>query len=618
MAFLRTYFTLERILIICTACLLYGITLKAGYSIDDSFVTKEGNITTRGLRAIPEIIASNYATDDSGQSFDYRPVVKISFAIEHQFFGVSALGSHFFNFFIFIICLLLMYRLLRLVVADPKSRLPLYTVVLFALLPIHTEVVASIKNRDILLSFLFFLLAAITLYAAELKQKRIWLSYLLGALFIYLGMLAKFDAVTGLATIPALLFLKLKPLTRRRILIVLALLAGIVASRMMSRNITDNGIGRPYSYFENPLYFEKGFMHRIVALFNSFGFYITQCIFPFKQACYYGVESVTITSLSGYGWLGIFSSAAILFAMIRAFFKKNFVLLWGLIAFVAGISMFLNFVKPAVGIVADRFAFFGSFGFCISVIFLLKPYLWKPAKPVFLKAIALILFGTYSYMTIARNLEWRNPAIMIAADLKKYPNSSYLNYLYATAVMDSLVSKKDAIPPQVKQEKIAIIKKHLEKSIRVSNDYPKAYDFISSVMVFLTKEYKEALPYIDRGLRLHKNPDLYYYKGMCLRGLGMPDSAERYLKLAIKADPNIVSAYNLLMQDYNAAGQYQKSIDLLNGALEKGMENEFTYLGLAATYLEMKDTSSVEFYCQKALEMNPSSEKALQLLDKLK
>lgn len=614
---LLAYFTLPRVLIIGAAIALYSITLNSGYSIDDSFVTKKGNITTQGLKAIPEILVTHYAHDDTGANYDYRPVVKISFAIEHQFFGVTARGSHFFNLFIYIICLMLIYRLAGYFVNDPQSRIPLYISLLFALLPIHTEVVTSIKNRDILLSFLFSLLAALTLFKAEQQNKKVWLSYILAGFYMFTAMLAKFDAVTGIASIPALVFIRLKPSTRRRIFIVVCLLAGAVAARVMTRNILPTRLDRGYCYFENPLFFDHSFSARIIGMFDSLGFYVMQCIFPFKQSCYYGVESIEIKKLGVYGWFGIASACAGLYGLVYAFLKKKDGLLWGIFVMAAGLSMFLNFVKPAVGIVADRFTFFGSFGFCIVLVFLFEPLFRVRGRKIAITVIAMLVIGSYSYLAIVRNYEWKNTGVMIESDLRKYPNSSYLNYLYATCVMDSLVKKRDVWDKEIQERKITEIKTHLARSITISNDYPKAYDFISSVMVFLTKEYKEALPYITRGLQLHANADLLYYKGVCFSNLQQRDSAEFYLKRGIAADPRMLNAYTLLAQQYNAAGQYEKSIELFNGALQKGVENEFTYTGLAVTYFEMKDTLGAVFYSQKALAINPESGRAKQILEKL-
>jgi len=75
--------------------LFYGNILKNDYSLDDSIVTEKDNITSKGFRAIPKLLKSYYLERADNMKFEYRPIVKISFAIEHQFFGVNVIISHF-------------------------------------------------------------------------------------------------------------------------------------------------------------------------------------------------------------------------------------------------------------------------------------------------------------------------------------------------------------------------------------------------------------------------------------------------------------------------------------------------------------------------------------------
>ncbi|HXB40340.1 MAG TPA: hypothetical protein VNZ49_07340 [Bacteroidia bacterium] len=616
---IRGFFTFERILIICAGVFLYANTLYNDYSLDDSYVTKKGSTASAGLKAIPEIITSGYGTDDTGKAYDYRPVVKISYAIEHQFFGVHSGMSHFFNIVFYLICLLLAYHFLVLFMEDSKSKIPLYIILLFAFLPIHTEVVASLKNRDILLSFIFSLLAAIILLKAHLHKKNLFLNYFLAAVFLYLALLSKLDATPFAAILPAFVFIKFKNGFKILVFSFIIFILVFALSRQTTKFFLHGLADRGYCYFENPLYFNRSFAIRTIALLNCLGFYVVQCVFPFKQSCYYGVHSIEVTSLTIYGYAGIIIAAATLYGIIHSYRKEKKGLLAGLFMFVASVSMFLNFFRPAVGIVADRFVFFSSFGFCITIIFLLESYLSGTKKIIPpLKLVALVLGIAYSYMTISRNTDWKDPNILIAADLKKYPESSYLNYLYATGVMDSLVRNKDNMPEKIREEKILNIKKHLEKSISISGDYPKSLNFLSSVLVLINKDYKEALPVINQSLAIQKNSEMYYYKGICFRELKTGDSAEYYLKKAINANKVLYQAYKMLMDDYNAAGKYDKSIELFTNAMKNGQENEFIFTSLANTYLEMKDTLSAEFYCQKAISIKPDSKEAQKIMDRLR
>ena len=110
-------------------------------------------------------------------------------------------------------------------------------------------------------------------------------------------------------------------------------------------------------------------------------------------------------------------------------YLKLYLLLIGIVIFCSSISMYLNFAKPSVGIVADRFTFFGSLGIAMVIISLINSYF--PLKEKISNKVkigtllVIVVFGT---MTIKRNVDWNNKRSIIEADFAKYPNNSYLNY----------------------------------------------------------------------------------------------------------------------------------------------------------------------------------------------
>ena len=74
------------LLIIITTFIIYGNGINNEYSLDDNIIVdKYDSIVERGLKAIPRIFKSRYANDKE-QSYDYRPITTVSFAVEKQFF----------------------------------------------------------------------------------------------------------------------------------------------------------------------------------------------------------------------------------------------------------------------------------------------------------------------------------------------------------------------------------------------------------------------------------------------------------------------------------------------------------------------------------------------------
>lgn len=133
--------------------LLYANTLPNDFNIDDDLVTMNHHITSKGIQAIPEIFSTPYYKDAAGNQYEYRPVTLTSFAIEHQIFGDNAKISHLINTLIYVLLSLILYLTLSKLFNTYNYLLPFTITLLFIAHPIHTEAVASIKNRDELLCF---------------------------------------------------------------------------------------------------------------------------------------------------------------------------------------------------------------------------------------------------------------------------------------------------------------------------------------------------------------------------------------------------------------------------------------------------------------------------------
>lgn len=187
---------------------LYFNTLPNGYNIDDTLVTQNHRLTSKGISAIANIFKEPYYKDKAGFAYEYRPIVLVSFAIEHQFFGEKASGSHFFNVLFYGLLCVLLLSVLRQLLQEYSPLVPFIITLLFAAHPIHTEVVASIKNRDELLAVIFSLLAwkATLLFADTDKPKR-WLWLPVAALSFLIALLSKQTATTFIIFIPASLLI---------------------------------------------------------------------------------------------------------------------------------------------------------------------------------------------------------------------------------------------------------------------------------------------------------------------------------------------------------------------------------------------------------------------------
>lgn len=193
------------LLITIFAFLLYGNTFNHLYNLDDELVTRNHKLTSQGIKAIPEILSSPYYQDNMGYFYEYRPLVLISFAIEHEFFGEIPAISHFVNVLLYSITGIIMLMLLINLFPRLNIILPLTTVLFFIAHPLHTEVVANIKNRDEILSLLFGLLAFLLTVKASSKNSYIFLAFSISMLFF--SLLSKNSTLAFIFILPLILYM---------------------------------------------------------------------------------------------------------------------------------------------------------------------------------------------------------------------------------------------------------------------------------------------------------------------------------------------------------------------------------------------------------------------------
>ncbi len=174
------------ILVFAFAFLVFGNSIFNNYNLDDELVTIDHLKTSQGFSAIPEIWTSPYYEDEFNRSYEYRPVVLTTFAIEHHLFGENPITSHLFNVLLYAATCVLLFYVLSLMLPGLSLLLPLAATVLFLVHPIHTEVVASIKNRDELLA-LFFGLVALFAALRFSKGSFVWLLVSIAAFFLSLA-----------------------------------------------------------------------------------------------------------------------------------------------------------------------------------------------------------------------------------------------------------------------------------------------------------------------------------------------------------------------------------------------------------------------------------------------
>ncbi|MCW3123978.1 MAG: tetratricopeptide repeat protein, partial [Flavipsychrobacter sp.] len=213
---------LTKLCIILTliAGLVYANTLSNDYVMDDVMMITENRLVKEGIKGIPELLTTHHLEGFGANKVSdyYRPLSLVMFAIEYQFFGLNAAEGHFFNIVFFAACVVLLFLFLNKLFDGRKLLVAFVAALLFAVHPVHTEVVANIKSRDELMCF-FFAFLALNLFIDYVKQGRLY-QLITGIFLLLLSVLSKETVVTFLAILPLIFFFYKNENKQRSILII--------------------------------------------------------------------------------------------------------------------------------------------------------------------------------------------------------------------------------------------------------------------------------------------------------------------------------------------------------------------------------------------------------------
>ncbi len=544
----------------------YGNSLRNGYAMDDHYVIKGNQKVAQGIKGIPNIFTSRYIENDR-QNFAYRPVTLAVFAIEYELFGENPFASHLINLLLYLgTCLFLFFLLSRMFINE-HWLLPVLVVGLFLIHPIHTEVVNNVKSRDELLSFLFALLAMNS--ALSFARSRKFWHLLLAALLLGISLLAKLSSLTFFAIIPLVLYFYGNANWKLIVGVFAALLFTYVGIVLGKNALLDAEVkSRELLFMENPLFLEgDNFLSRTPMAFYSIGYYLKLLVAPFPLLFYYGYDHVPIA-----GWNNIWAWLSMLILIPTGLYtlwklRTRTVLVFGLAYFFITISMFSNWVRPAVGIIAERFVYIPSLGFCIVLGYFLLKLVTKKAddgtvtltrKPVLIALSALLLISSAVHV-MDRNLDWKDEITLTRNDAKHLKRSAKANALLGDYL---LIEANKANGETQRKNLISNALFYYQRSLDVYFDNGAVHNNMG-VLNYELGNYEKAISFINQAHAFGTiTGNSYYNLGSAQINSGDTEGAILSFESSITTDPNYANSYNQLIQLYYNSQRYQEAYEL--------------------------------------------------------
>ena len=582
-------------LLIILSFVLYGNSIYNDYSIDDEYVL--GNSVQKGIAGIPDILTSRYGVRGDKVALDYRPVVLTSFALEYQFFKESPHISHFINILLYALCLIVLYNLLTSVLNLQKIQewLPLIITLFYAVHPLHTEVVDSLKNRDELFGFIsgILFLKYAYLYFTSTEKRTKYAIY--AVLFFIVTLLSKMIGILYIPILFLLLFykglLKWNKWNYLFLTVVLVVLVGIIWTIL-------SGVKRDTYSYENSLIGVTDLSIILPTCFKIALYHLKMLVFPYPLRFYYGFNLFPLKSTFEPAVIfSILIHVGLLIYGIRSFFKKNIL---GLLILCYLVCMFLyfNFPIPYTGMFSERALFLSSVWFISAIAIIVYLLLNKLQSKIAMQVVyvtAFIVLLTYSYQTIQRNFYWKNILSLLSRDMPNLENSVAANYIYATNLNKESRKTSDSI---YSLELATAAAKHYQKAIDLYPYYPDYFYQLARINRYkfndinkaekLFKNMLEADPnYVGANFELGK---IYYER----RDF---NNSYSYFKKAYNSNPSDSLTLFYLAQNALSVGDLNTSYKINTEFLQLYPNIKYPYLNLGVYYSTiMKDDSAVIYF----------------------
>jgi len=625
----NSFFTESRVqylVILVISLLIYSNTLFFNFALDDGLMITDNKVTKKGFSGLGEIFTKNsfYGVfgDKANQYLPggrYRPLSQAMFAVEYQIFGMSPFVGHLFNVLLYSLLCLLLLKILKMIFEKYDTNpwylsLPFIATLLFACHPLHTEVVANIKGRDELLSFLGSLA---TLYFSVQYFKN---GKLLNLLFVFLvfslALLSKENAVTFLAIVPLSLFFAFKEPVKKHLFVLLPMILSVAVYFALRVNalgfITNNVVQK--DLLNDPFLFATP-AGKYATIFLTWGKYLLLILFPHPLTHDYYPYQIALTSFSDFRVLLsiVVYLALIVYSLVRIRNKDIFA--YAVLFFLITFSISSNIVFNIGTFMNERFMFAPLLGFTIVAAYLINKYLNKKHLMLTAKIILIALISIYSLKTFSRNFAWKDSFTLFTTDVKTSVNSAKVN-VGAGEVLLKSVNEKTPEPARTATIEKAI--GYIKKGVQIYPGFTSGWVYLGWGQR-LIKDYEGSRVSLEHVLKLDSmNTDAISYlnsDAISCYQTGNFKQAEDNFKTLIRYVPEHTEYEYLLAEVYANTNKVDSALVLLNNILIKNPSYDKAYNKLGEIYGRIFNNFDKSFeYLHKAYDLNPNNIETLRNL----
>jgi tetratricopeptide (TPR) repeat protein len=678
--------TIQRFVIICFAVSLYFQTAFYDYATDSARLLSQSQVTHKGIgidailhMMMHETFEGIKSDNPLPSSEHYQPFTIFTFAAEYSIFGIDPHISHLINIVLYALTGLLLLSVINRIFkyyldAGSKGVISFVAVLIFIAHPLHTEVVASVKGRNEILSFLWLLLMTYLLLRASYARASMKLILLpLVAISFFLALLTEVTAVTFLLIVPLMLyfFVKLRKQDYLVLGVPVALTAGtywlmrdfFLKKVEMTQVVND--------VLHNPLAGSTAWQ-KVSTIIYVFGKCLQLLIFPHPLSHDYSFGQIPIKDwYDPFVLLTIAIYALMGFFAIRLFRKKSlfsfaYFCFLGYLVVIYVIDYYVypnEFVfLPRGTLLTERLLYLPSLPFAMAAsyfVYQLFRHLVSSRRGRAIKVYAYTFFGTslilfaYSGRTIWRNFDWQNKGTLLAADIKNSPYSVNLRIRYADFL------KEEAAKRAEKKERILLLSaaaEQIKAALEVYPDYLEGLTHLGDIYLrlqrieeaqaifeqalekdpncaraqggmgrvqYLKGNFEKATEYSKRWVVLSKKnntgdaDEAFFHFGRALEKTGAEELALSAYKTATIENPQHAAAYSHMAMILEKQQKHHQALENYHKAVAADKYMIEPYLRLSRIYQALGEQKKATITLEEAIKINPEVPNLYQNLAEL-
>ncbi|HEX2788714.1 MAG TPA: tetratricopeptide repeat protein [Ignavibacteria bacterium] len=654
------------IIIVCVVAAYYN-SLQNTFVFDDESVIL-GNQSLTSLSNIPKFFTGEEGFHKIIGKY-YRPIVSSSYNIDYAIWQLNPFGYHLTNLLIHLIATLILFRLLQILFYKYKygALAALLGTIIFAVHPIHTEAVSWVSGRTDSFVTLFFF-AAFLYYLKYINfdntNKQDEPKYLaLSLIFYALGLLTK----EMIITFPVVIILfdwiyRQQPLSsvlknfKTYLYFIVLSIVYLIVRYFALANVPDR---LNYMYFINDNFVTvAGTMLKTVPLYFKLLFYPHPMLYHYN-----GV----LSDANSFSELTVILSFVFLLNLIIGaviLYKKFPEISFCIIFFIISLLPVMNII-PTMNLMAERFLYITSFAVSLLIAYIFAKVINNENKNV-LVVIVLIISGIYFYLTVQRNMDWKDNDTLYAtgegidgsvllvnagnlyANKQQYDEAEKRFRKAIEVRYNSVLAHHNLGLVYLLRNQLDSAEMEIKKGIEIDSLAPDGYFQLAQIyktqgkidkaieqlerLQSFSPNYKESIMLIETLRRVPQDSTTKYFDmnsdQMQIFNLERKSfesyqqqkytEAISYLEELIKLDPSKKSGYlNNMGLCYREMGDLDNAEKCFNEALSLDEKNVNAINGLAEVLLRRGKKSEAINYYKKVLEINPTDAYAKQRLDSL-